>query len=345
MDSLTVKLVATDSRGRMLLTIGIPTYNRVAVVARHVDGLVAASVHDAAQVLIIDNASTDGTFERLRQICDGTTIRVLRNPVNLGWKGNVVRLFEECNTEYLLVTSDEEPVMPAHLRELVRFLSARRPLFVSPQYYWHEQPEILFRGHLKSGPIAPHELYVCCGHSIGLVYKAQESREVLADVKFHLDKKELHIYHQVLLVAGLLLRGTCLWWDRPIVHQEYVAQSTHDLWDYMPQRWEQHKAFVDFFEDLVNKADDPAKRRAARRMLQDQQEGLIYFLRLAIGRERPDLLRPFDRGARAWYGLKRPLGIIYGLLVRHPVASWRALRMRLRWEVSRVRRRRNGSCG
>jgi len=329
-----------------VLTIGIPTYNRVATAARHVEGLVAASVHDAAQVLIIDNASTDGTFERLKQICEGTTIRVLRNPVNVGWKGNVLRLFEECNTEYLLVTSDEEPVISANLGELVRFLGARKPLFVSPQYYWREEPERLHRGRFKSGPISPHDLYACCGHSIGLVYKTQESREVLADIKFHLDKKELHIYHQVLLVAGLLLRGKCLWWDRPILEHEYVAQSTHDPWDYMPQRWEQHKAFVEFFGDLVRKADDPVARRAATRMHRDWQEGFIYFVRLAIERERPDLLRPFDRGSRAWYGLKRPLEIMYGTVVRHPTANWRALRTRLHeWEVSRVSRRSNGSSG
>ena len=321
-----------DTMRANVLTIGIPTHNRVTGVTQHAKKLIAESVHDVAEVLIIDNASTDGTFESLREICDGTSIRVLRNDRNLGYRGNFLRLFEECETEYLMVTSDEEPVIPANLGAFVQFLKTHRPLFVSPQYYRREQPAGLFRGQMATRRIVPYEFLFCSAHMPGLAYRTQESKEVLSDIKTHLEKDELKAYPQALLAAGLILRGPCFWWDKPIVHQEYDFPRLHGIFNHVSQRWDQHKGFVDFFKEMVENASDPATKRIATQMLKAQQEGLIHRLRSAIELERPDLLPPFDRSARSFYKDKHPLRSMAGKYVRgvrHPAASWRALRRKI----------------
>ena len=317
----------------MLLTIGIPTFNRVQGVTEHIKGLIGASVPEEAEILVIDNASTDGTFETLKEICDGTPVRVLRNDRNLGFRGNFLRLFQECQTEYLLVTSDEDPVIAPNLGALIGFLLANKPLFVSPQYYRRERPAKLYRGRGKARRITAEEFRSCSSHMPGLVYKTQESSEVVSDMKAHLEKEELAAYPQVILAAGLILRGACFWWDQPIVHQQYVFPKLHGNFNYVPQRWEQFKALVAFFEDRLERAGDPATKVKATLMLRAQQETLFGQLRTAIAQERPDLLPAFDRGARAFYGVKHPLRSVAGkclFAVRHPVASGRAFFRKIR---------------
>jgi glycosyltransferase involved in cell wall biosynthesis len=330
----------------MLLTIGIPTHDRVAAITQHVKSLVAASVPDIVRVLVIDNASTDGTLESLSRICDGTCVRLLRNERNLGYRGNFLRLFEECQTEYLLVTSDEDPVIRGHLGALLQFLERRRPMLVSPQYFRREEPDRIFRGVHVTQRVAPAQFKACSFHMPGLVYKTRESKEVIRDFRTYLERKELAAFPQVLLAAGLILRGPCFFWDKPIVFQEYVYPHQHgdSNYNHLPQRWEQYNVLWDALADNLERCGDSTMRRVATSMLEGWREGLFEELRGGIYHDRPDLLPNFDGQARAWYGLRRPLGIICKMLFRHPVANWRALRMGLReWNSRRVSQRSNGS--
>jgi glycosyltransferase involved in cell wall biosynthesis len=88
-------------------------------------------VPEQAEVLVIDDASGDGTHAELARLCAGTAVRLLRNESNLGYAGNVLRLFEECRTPYLLVASDDDAVVTASLAPLARLLEERSPAFVS----------------------------------------------------------------------------------------------------------------------------------------------------------------------------------------------------------------------
>jgi hypothetical protein len=161
---------------------------------------------------------------------------------------------------------------------------------------------------------------------------------VLSEIRKHLEKDELEVYPQVLLAAGLILHGPCFWWDKPIVHQEYDFPRLHGIFNHVSQRWDQHKGFVDFFKEMVENAGDPATKRMATEMLQAQHRNWIYLLRQAIELERPDLLPPFDRSARAFYKDKHPLRSMawkYGRGVRHPAASWRILRRKI-WGIDEL---------
>jgi len=295
------------------LSIGIPTYNRVAVVMHHVQKLIEESVPDIAQVLVIDNASTDGTFETLRELCDGTSVRVLRNDSNLGYKGNFLRLFEECQTEYLLVTSDEDHVVSANLGMLITFLETHRPLFVSPQFH-HQEPTgsriKLARGRKETRPIYPNEFMDSSFNGSGLTYNVEKSSKALVDIMYHIER-EGQCYPQTLLAAELMLRGACFWWSMSLALKVHHLPTTNvdpilGAHNHVPWRWLQHRLFVDFFSDRINKSDSPAAKEIAAQMLQAEQERLFKVLRDAIGRECPDSLGAFDCEARAFYVRREP---------------------------------------
>jgi glycosyltransferase involved in cell wall biosynthesis len=82
------------------VTVIVPTYNT----APALPAVLRALVHDTegavAEILVIDNASTDGTPDVVRALMVqdpvlGATVRLLENPENLGYGGSIKRGFAQ----------------------------------------------------------------------------------------------------------------------------------------------------------------------------------------------------------------------------------------------------------
>lgn len=90
---------------RPLLTIGIPTYNRLRFLKRNLNALLPQLTDDVG-VLISDNASTDGTSEYLQSL--PVRIQVRRNAMNLGAMENVRRCLYGTTGEYVWLLCDDD---------------------------------------------------------------------------------------------------------------------------------------------------------------------------------------------------------------------------------------------
>jgi glycosyltransferase involved in cell wall biosynthesis len=287
-----------------MLTIGIPTFERREIACRRVADLIAAGPPERAEVLVIDDASRDGTHAALARLSADTPVRVLRNDSNLGYAGNMLRLFEECRTPYLLVASDDDAVVTECLAPLARLLEERSPAFVSTEFRFGER---IYRGRRGAGPIEPGELLAASSHAPGLVYRVEECREAVGKVRARLQSgcAAAHVYPQVMILACLLLGGKqCLWWDRcavdgsPDQQPTGIEDSAGAPYYHLAPRWEQIKDLLDFLAEEKPSAADP---EAATTMVGKVEEGLFWRLRSAIEHERPDLLASFDRRAARFY--------------------------------------------
>ena len=97
-----------------ILTIAIPTYNRFETVCANIKLLVPQLSPDVC-LLVIDNASTDGTRDLndwVRANYPDASIRVMRNVTNVGAGANVTRCFELVDTPWIWTLSDDDPVKP-----------------------------------------------------------------------------------------------------------------------------------------------------------------------------------------------------------------------------------------
>jgi glycosyltransferase involved in cell wall biosynthesis len=103
-----------------LITIGIPTYNRAALVKTCVASALAQS-YPNIEVLVSDNASTDDTLAVLQSVED-KRLRVLANAENVGAMGNFNRCVQEARGEYLVLASDDNVLDPAFLEKCVRLV-------------------------------------------------------------------------------------------------------------------------------------------------------------------------------------------------------------------------------
>ena len=88
--------------GTPLVTVGIPTHNALDTVAVTVQRLVAQT-HSHLEILISDNASTDGTRDRIEDLRrDDDRIRVVHQPVNLGAQANFRLLLKRARGEFFM---------------------------------------------------------------------------------------------------------------------------------------------------------------------------------------------------------------------------------------------------
>ena len=88
------------NRYRSRVSIGIPTFGRNEVVSENILDLVSDNFlsENDIDLIVIDNASNDGTFESISRIKNempnARNLKVFRNDQNLGFSGNIFRLFE-----------------------------------------------------------------------------------------------------------------------------------------------------------------------------------------------------------------------------------------------------------
>ena len=208
------------------LTVGIPTYQRRDTVVATVAHLLTADLPpDLREIVVIDDGSSDGTFEALEALEPHSKLRVLRNETNRKFVGNFGRLFEEANTDYLLVTSDEDDITASHLAELIDLCTRSRPLLVSAQAMIDGS---MFRGRAVERPIEAREWRSATNYISGTTYRVADSRPLLRPiVDLAADNGAAEVYPQVMLAAELLTRGLGMWFAQPLTVKARSDRQSH----------------------------------------------------------------------------------------------------------------------
>ncbi|MFM2167464.1 MAG: hypothetical protein RIS79_1835 [Verrucomicrobiota bacterium] len=88
-------------------SIGIPTFNRKEYLRQTLDAVLAQSFADF-EVLIHDNASSDGTQEMLASNYSDPRIRYHRHPKNLGAAANIAGLANTADGEFIIINQDDD---------------------------------------------------------------------------------------------------------------------------------------------------------------------------------------------------------------------------------------------
>jgi hypothetical protein len=89
-----------------ILTIAMPTFNRVDKAIKNLKILINQSVNKNVLLSVFDNNSINGDL--LRLFCEENNIRYVKRSVNIGSVGNISRIFEEVDTKWLVIFSDDD---------------------------------------------------------------------------------------------------------------------------------------------------------------------------------------------------------------------------------------------
>lgn len=305
---------------RSLLSIGIPTFMRNDVVADNILDLVSDNFlsENDIDLIVIDNASDDGTFDSISRIKDELpnprNLKVFRNENNLGIFGNIFRLFEIVDSEYLIITSDEDWVLKKNIPRLLEFIRRNQPTFVSPQVFLNGS---LYRGEKRNKRIS-ERAYDAAGFYIsGLVFHVGKTREVIESHLQLLTANNLY-YVQNLIIAELLLKhpGTLWYYREPVTEMRYSLpthvfyDNSHSYWS-VAGRWESFLAIEEYFIQRISVEANQVSRSFLESLLRKNREKLHGWLTYAITEERPEMLADFRKGVLretlSWEFLGKPL--------------------------------------
>ena len=97
---------------RETLVAVVVTYNRLAKLQATLARLLAEAPEDLVQVLVVDNASSDGTGDWLDSL-DDPRLTICRNQVNTGGAGGFEQGMREAvkrwDPDWIVVMDDDEP--------------------------------------------------------------------------------------------------------------------------------------------------------------------------------------------------------------------------------------------
>ncbi len=93
-----------------ICTIAIPVYNRAQLVRAAIESALAQDMADL-EILVIDNASTDGTWDTLQSYHD-PRLRLVRNDTNVGLFGNLNRCLELAQGDYICILCSDDRLLP-----------------------------------------------------------------------------------------------------------------------------------------------------------------------------------------------------------------------------------------
>lgn len=109
----------------VLLTIGIPTYNRSGALKRLLAQIEAETPEGASvELLISDNASTDDSEQVVRQASSVSRMNYsyYRNATNLGFDGNITAIYQKAKGSYVWFLADDDLIEPDGVRALLKVL-------------------------------------------------------------------------------------------------------------------------------------------------------------------------------------------------------------------------------
>lgn len=235
-------------RDNPLLTIAIPTFNRINDLKISLLSLLS-QLHelelgsDAVELIVSDNASTDGTLEFIKDINQNKKIIYHRNEKNLGPDGNMSLCYKYASGRFIWIFSDDDFLATGTLNKILNLLNNNPDIgncYINS--VWGSGPQSLdFYGQTE------------------LTYSKYNSQEQLKAVNYWLTFLTGNIVNKTILGSELLNslpNGTSLiqlGWTIPSVFATGKNLYIHDKIIYCKVREERGYSIIPIFCTNFNK--------------------------------------------------------------------------------------------
>ncbi len=106
----------------MLVTIGIPVYNRVYAISKCIESVLSQETSLRFNVLIVDNCSNDGTKEILKKYSTLEQVKVVFNTHNVGLANNWTKVFNYSEADYTYLLHSDDIMNDGALEKINQYL-------------------------------------------------------------------------------------------------------------------------------------------------------------------------------------------------------------------------------
>ena len=118
-----------------ILTIAIPTYNRINDLQKCISCILKNIDSNEVELLVSDNCSTDGTKKYMESIIqDNDFINYYRNDENLGADQNFLNCINKASSKYIWLIGDDDFVLNQSINNIIDILKNNPDfLFINPK--------------------------------------------------------------------------------------------------------------------------------------------------------------------------------------------------------------------
>ena len=294
------------------LTIGYATHNRKDYIVRRLNSLITRDLPNNVEVIIVDNASSDGTYETILNLSSKSNVKVYRNDENLGFSGNFVEILKKAKGDYVLWSSDEDEINIDGIYKLFSWIDNKKYDVIFLNHYRQTDQEILLPIRKNKTRMIKHtDLWECC-HLPGSIWNRSVTLNNLDDWG---DMKEVYpnisrYYPNLLLMIRLLPFLNSYFFNEYITYQKDYAKSQHITklgyqYCHLIPRWLQHNELIDFIELCSHRSKDAEHKKYFHKMMISLNRNLYVYISSAILKERPDLYVYFSRSCSPFYFIIR----------------------------------------
>ena len=201
---------------RPVLSVCIPTYNRGEELATRVRAWLAAAGDEDLEIVVSDNASTDGTRAAFAEFSDSRLV-YCRNEQNIGAFENQLRAFAAAHGTWLMQLTDKDEIVPSALPAALMALRGLQVACGSFRLVRRVGDVLSGAVHVYSGAAAYARFGLAYAHPSGCFFRA----DVLADGTMLDELRALdevtHPYSTDYLMSLCLRAGDCARVDVPFV--------------------------------------------------------------------------------------------------------------------------------
>jgi len=132
-----------------LISIVIPTHNRKEKLTRLINSILQSNYpQDKLELIVVDDASTDGTYEEIR--AKFPVVKIIRNQKETLLAASRNIGIKNANGKYIFLIDDDNVIDKNCIKELVKTLvSDPRIGIVGPIMYYYEQPDVIWCAGIK----------------------------------------------------------------------------------------------------------------------------------------------------------------------------------------------------
>jgi glycosyltransferase involved in cell wall biosynthesis len=122
---------------QLLISIGIPTYNRVDFLKKAIDSALNQD-YPNIEVIVSDNASNDGTRNLCLNYCNDTRFKYIRSDFNRGPTENFYEVLSNAKGHFFMWLGDDDWIDSAYVSSCATFLFSDKSVSLvsgAPKYY------------------------------------------------------------------------------------------------------------------------------------------------------------------------------------------------------------------
>lgn len=209
-------------------TILIPTFNRETILEKNLSKLLNQNF--ICKIIVLDNNSTDKTYEILKKYSSRKNLEVYKNNKNEGFVFSFIKLLELAKTDYVVYLSDEDSILLENLFVISKRIDSSISVSMSSIYKSDGQPYQIFEYNRVIKKKEALKKYSFKHHYIsGICFRIRDiNLNVLWNEYHSKEKGKLDVYPHIYLINQLFHIGNLLLNKELLIVQQLPSKSHMD---------------------------------------------------------------------------------------------------------------------